>query len=178
MILKIFLLSFGLFFLNPSDDLELVRSKYFKANSEEGSLAFEKAANSCASNESICLAYKGASLAMKAGFSNGLMDRFSLFTDGKKKIEQAVTVDPKNPEIRFIRYCIQANVPSILFYSDKLEEDYEMVINHLTTCTVDIMFWIDAAEAMKASERTDTEQKNELTRLINQLKSGKGNSRG
>jgi hypothetical protein len=80
----------------------------------------------------LLLAYKGASSAASAAQVNGVNVKFSYFMKGKTDLEQAVQLDPKNPEIRFLRLATQTNAPGFLFYKGKIREDKELVIKGLS----------------------------------------------
>lgn len=79
----------------------------------------------------VLLAYKGASSAASAGEVNGLNNKFSYFIQGKVYLEQAVRLDPKDPEIRFLRLATQTNAPGFLFYKGNIREDKKIVMEGL-----------------------------------------------
>jgi hypothetical protein len=160
------LLSFGLSLYPNIQDL---RDAYFVANSESGSKAFLEITDKVDPEDPVHMAYRGASLAMSAGFSNGIMDRLERFSDGKELLEKAVELQPTNPEIRFVRYCIQANVPAIVFYSDNLDEDYEIIVDHVRTTNRDAAFWKKALKAMKDSEKTKDSRQDQISKLLNTI---------
>ena len=53
------------------------------------------------------------------------------FNAGKKILENAIKKDQKNAELIFFRYTVQTNVPAILAYSAKKEEDKQFLIKYL-----------------------------------------------
>jgi hypothetical protein len=55
----------------------------------------------------------------------------SYFSDGKKHLEEAISNDKENIELRFLRLTIQANLPTFLGYSDNKENDKAFVLTHL-----------------------------------------------
>ena len=57
------------------------------------------------------------------------LSKYSNFNKGKKLLENAVKRDPKNLEIRFMRYICQEKTPSFLGYKDNLEEDKKFILS-------------------------------------------------
>lgn len=64
----------------------------------------------------IFSAYNGVANFMMAKHSSNVISKLSYFKKGKKLLEAAVAADPKNIEIRFLRYTSQDNIPAILGY--------------------------------------------------------------
>jgi len=138
---------------------------------------FETAANECTYDETICSAYLGTCKAMRANYASGMFEKLSLFNEGKSLIEKSVATNPLNPEIRFLRYCIQANVPSILFYSSEMEEDFEVIKSNYSISSEDDEFWLKAFQVMIDSERCSDAQKNWLSSKRKEITHGRSNTR-
>jgi hypothetical protein len=79
----------------------------------------------------VLLAYKGASSAASAGQVKGVYNKYSYFVQGKADMEQAVRLDPKDPEIRFLRLATQTNAPGFLLYKGDIREDKKIVLEGL-----------------------------------------------
>lgn len=56
------------------------------------------------------------------------MSKYSYFNNGKKALEHAVQKDPKNLEIRFMRYISQEQTPSFLGYNKDLKSDKNFIL--------------------------------------------------
>lgn len=80
----------------------------------------------------VLLAYKGASSAASAGQVDGVNIKFSYFRKGKTDLELAVKLDPKDPEIRFLRLATQTNAPGFLLYKSNITEDKKIVLEGLS----------------------------------------------
>jgi hypothetical protein len=80
----------------------------------------------------VLLAYKGASSAASAGQVTGVNNKFSYFKKGKTDLEQAIKLDPKDPEIRFLRLATQTNAPGFLLYKGNISEDKKVVLEGLS----------------------------------------------
>lgn len=56
------------------------------------------------------------------------MIKYSYFNNGKKALDNAVQKDPKNLEIRFMRYISQEQTPSFLGYNKDLKSDKNFIL--------------------------------------------------
>ncbi|RAR71539.1 hypothetical protein [Flavobacterium aciduliphilum] len=77
----------------------------------------------------VLLAYKGASIALKARYTKQIKQKKSFFIEGVKLLEDALKNDPNNLEIRLIRLSIQENTPKILNYKNNIDEDKRLLLS-------------------------------------------------
>lgn len=76
----------------------------------------------------VFTAYKASGLMMNAKYVGNPLDKLSTFSKGKNLLEQTVTKEPSNLEIRFLRLTIQSNSPTFLGYSDAIPRDKKFVL--------------------------------------------------
>lgn len=76
----------------------------------------------------LLLAYKGIGLMMSAKHLFNPYSKLVNFNTGKSLLERALRRDAANPEIRFLRYCIQTQVPGVLGYYANKAEDKEWLL--------------------------------------------------
>lgn len=126
------LLSILFLFLIPANlELAEVRKQYYTASlNKENAEKFYQTLLKCNSNNPTLIAYKGASITLKAKFSSELLNKKNLFIEGAKIIESAQQNDPQNIEIRLIRLSIQENIPKILKYKQNIEEDKNFILQN------------------------------------------------
>ncbi len=72
-------------------------------------------------------AYRGLYYFMRAKYLYWPNQKLSSFNIGKKIMEAIIILNPKEPELRLIRYSVQYNVPTILGYSSNLKEDRKIL---------------------------------------------------
>jgi len=133
--------------------LENLREFFFRADTEAGVKAFGMYAFSIKEQTALINAYRGTAKAMSAGFTEGFLSKIQAFNVGKDIIEASVKEDPQNQEIRFLRYCVQANIPGILGYSGNMNEDFELMYPILCREIKNgNSFWIKACNAIKKCE--------------------------
>ena len=78
--------------------------------------------------DGLVLAYKGASEAIRARDAS-MFNKLTYAQDATKTFAQAVSIDPQNPEIRFLRFSVESNLPAFLGLSKHVDEDKEMLLN-------------------------------------------------
>jgi len=77
---------------------------------------------------SILVCYKGVSEMLEAKYLINPFNKLSKFKNGRKLIEHAVKANPHEIEIRFLRFCIQTNLPGFLGYKDHIKGDKAFLI--------------------------------------------------
>jgi hypothetical protein len=63
------------------------------------------------------------------------ISKLSHFRKGRNLLEKAIAASPNNPELSFLRYTTQSNVPSLLNYSGNLFQDKAVLVNYLRSAT-------------------------------------------
>ncbi|TYA52327.1 hypothetical protein [Formosa maritima] len=106
-------------------ELSQVRVAYKEAAHDKTKVeAFNKMLEGVTKNSTVTLvAYKGASIALKAKFAETVKEKKEGFFDGVSYIEFAIEKEPNAIEPRFVRIGIQENSPKILKYKDNIDED-------------------------------------------------------
>ncbi len=123
-----FLLSIFLF---VCQELPNVRQSYVDASkSQKNSEEFHNLMDNYNKDNKVLLAYKGASIALKAKYAKQIKQKKNLFIEGVKMLEMALKNDPNNLEIRLIRLSIQENSPKILKYKSNIDEDKKLLLSN------------------------------------------------
>ena len=122
---------FLLLFVSPNfivfskgDDLIKVRESYYLAvEGEENLKAFENILINYSNPDNTILGYIGMSFMLKAKYAWLPNYKMEYFNKGKNFLESAISGDPNNVELKFMRFCIQNNTPSFLLYKKNLASD-------------------------------------------------------
>lgn len=126
------------FFKNS--DLNEVRTSYSKAvldkklckkMIEELELSKEKSV--------IDLAYLGAYQTIWANHVFNPLSKLATFRKGKNNIELAISKEPENVEMRYIRFSVQKNAPSFLRYNSHLKEDKDFLVKNKKNINSDFL---------------------------------------
>jgi len=78
-------------------------------------------------HQPIAFGYRALYYFMKAKYVTWPNQKMAAFNMGKKIIEALIILNPKEPELRIIRYSVQYNVPGFLGYSSSLAEDKKVM---------------------------------------------------
>ncbi|MBO2007862.1 hypothetical protein J4E00_02285 [Siccationidurans soli] len=78
--------------------------------------------------DALVLGYKAASEAIRARDAS-MLNKLTYVQDAARTFEQAVSLAPQNPEIRFLRFSVESNLPAFLGLSKHVDEDKEMLLN-------------------------------------------------
>lgn len=123
-----------------NSDLNEVRASYSKAvldkklckkMIEELELSKEKSV--------IALAYLGAYQTIWANHVFNPLSKLATFKKGKNNIESAISKEPENVEIRYIRFSVQKNAPSFLGYNSHLKEDRDFLVKNKKNINSDLL---------------------------------------
>jgi hypothetical protein len=86
-------------------------------------------------NSATNRAYLGAAKALMAEVVSNPYSKLSYFNDGKELIDEAINMDPKNAELRYLRFMIQQNTPDFLNYSDDINVDFAILKTEMKNST-------------------------------------------
>lgn len=144
-----------------------LRELFFASDSEVEVAVFAKVSAKQNQTMPINLAYTGVSAAMQAEYASGPWNKLRFFNDGKKALEKAISMDPFNPEIRFLRFSIQSNIPALLMYSGDLDKDLLLIEQYLkSTPDIETGFWIKALNVMLLAENASETQRKRIGTLL------------
>ena len=79
-------------------------------------------------HDALVLGYKAASEAIRARDAS-MFNKMTYVQDAARTFAQAVSLAPQNPEIRFLRFSVESNLPAFLGLSKHVDEDKEMLLN-------------------------------------------------
>lgn len=107
-----------------------LRQLFYKSESDKSSwLKMQEMLKSVDSKSSaVLICYKGVSEMMGAKYTVSPITKLRRFKKGRTLIENAIKKDTEDPEVRFLRFSIQTNLPAFLGYDDEIEEDKSKLI--------------------------------------------------
>ena len=112
--------------------LDKLRALYSSAGLQEDSAKkmYDMLKPVTETSDPVLLCYKGAVTMVQAKFFFNPVTKFGCFVKGKKLVENAITRDSNNIEMRYLRFTLQSNLPSFLGYNSQLKTDKDYLINH------------------------------------------------
>ncbi|PPL03743.1 hypothetical protein [Parapedobacter indicus] len=111
-----------------AQDLESIRLLYKDAtkSKEQAEAFYEPVKEVTQADQPVLVAYKGAGLMLLARYEK-LANRGPSVKEAAQWIEQAVSADPENAEIRLIRLSVQEHLPRFLKYNQHIDEDRQFI---------------------------------------------------
>ena len=113
---------------SPYQPASLRRHYEQAAADKEAGEKFYKLLADYQDRDALVLGYKAASEAIRARDAS-MFNKLTYVQDAAKTFEQAVSIDPQNPEIRFLRFSVESNLPAFLGLSKHVDEDKGMLLN-------------------------------------------------
>lgn len=109
-----------------------MRSMYKKAAEEERAAKnlLELSRNEQA-NGALMMGYHGAAQMLMAKHVGNPFKKLSYFNKGKELFTRAIKNDPKDIELRFLRFTVQAETPAFLNYKQNLQEDKNLLLSQV-----------------------------------------------
>lgn len=119
--------------LNAETNIVTVRELFDKAASDKNSCysLVSLTRNYSLEKNPLLYAYHAAAEMTMAAHEFWPATKLSHFNSGKWKLEAAVKKNPKNVEIRYIRYCVQQGTPFFLNYSSDIAADRKYVLDNI-----------------------------------------------
>lgn len=77
--------------------------------------------------DALVLAYKAAAQAIRARDAS-MLHKLDYVKQASLTFEQAVALDSNNPEIRFLRFSVESNLPGFLGLSKHVDEDHTLLL--------------------------------------------------
>lgn len=100
------------------EDKEQAKQLFLKVGTYEGS-------------DPLLIGYKGAAFALKAKHGGNPLGKLKNIKKAQTYFSSAVSAAPQNPEIRFLRYSVEAQTPGSLNLSKHLTEDKDVLMHGL-----------------------------------------------
>ena len=128
-----FLLFITLGQLTHADYLRLVRKAFHNAVLDREKIrAFHDYVFSLPQDDAKVQAYQAAAEALSAQLEWSPLRKYQLVLNFSRIIDSAIERDPLDPEIRFLRQCVEFNIPRFLGLSNNLQKDKEIIMERLT----------------------------------------------
>lgn len=126
-------LLFTLFFTTIAFSQELAQVRTAYATLENDTAKVEVLYNTLqnvSEKNNTLSGYKGAIMVFKADAEKGIKNKKFYFKEGVMLLENALTKDSNNIELRTLRLGIQENAPRFLKYNDDIAQDKQFILEH------------------------------------------------
>ncbi|KAA9339096.1 hypothetical protein F0P96_00215 [Hymenobacter busanensis] len=106
----------------------LRRQFHEAATDETAGRRFHQLMSQYTERDAVVLAYKAASEAIMAKHTGGLFDKMDRVKAASRQFDEAVSLAPQQPEVRFLRFSIESNLPGFLGASKHVDEDRAFLV--------------------------------------------------
>lgn len=110
--------------------MEELRKLLYKATTDKSSIAAVINYLNNNKEQAPFMSYRAMLLFLEAKYITSPLKKLKLFKRARKAMEEAVVLNTKDIETRFLRLSIQTKLPSFLDYSKNKEEDKDFIIKH------------------------------------------------
>jgi hypothetical protein len=114
-------------------------------------------------------AYKAAMLLMKAKFAFFPFNKWSYFKSGSELLDNSIANDPKNIEMRYVRFLFQSEIPKFLGYHKNIEEDCNLIITNIINSSLPLKFKKTMLNKMLLVKGIAAKQTLEINKIINKI---------
>ena len=102
----------------------------------------------------VFLAYNFTSKLMLLDYFSNPFKQYRIFKTKTTQIDSIVRANPKNIEIRLLRYMVQKNCPYFLSYKANIESDARFIKSHLNKENDSLQFYIETLLNQFDNERS------------------------
>jgi len=122
----------GLLLMSMASDntLETARAYYLKGGTDSKSAESLKTLTT-GKTEAIYKAYNGVAWGFLAKHNNNPVNKLSYVKKSLSLLNDAVLADAINVEVRFLRFSVEENIPSIVSFTSHVAGDKAMILNNL-----------------------------------------------
>ena len=146
-----------------SPSIDEVRNQFPEISSEEQADDFIKQLNEDVSPEAK--GYIAAMNFMKSRFVKNPFTKLKYFKIGKNTLDEVILSNPKNIEMRYIRYLMQKQIPEFLGYHENIREDFNTIVDEIEDSNLTHTFKLKMLNNMLLVTNLTEQEKNRLTNL-------------
>lgn len=149
---------FSSFTFNTSDN-KTAREYYLKASESKEYAEKLKTFTQSKFNFPLLKAYNGVALAILAKHSWNPYTKLENVKSGLKNINEAVSSQNSDIEIRFLRFSVEENIPSVVPFTSHIDEDKKFILKNWNKTHE---FYSTMCAYLKKSSQLTEEEKKKL----------------
>ena len=92
--------------------------------------------------EPVKYSYNIISNLMQCNFILNPFSKYKIFKNSTQKLDSLILLNPKQTEIRFLRYLVQLNCPKFLLYDAHIDGDYKLIMSNIQSEPKDLQNFI------------------------------------
>jgi hypothetical protein len=135
-------------------------------NTDKDALLATLAEQLPAETEPLRLAYRAVGEALKARHTWLPWEKLAYYKTAMQMFEQALAYQPAEIEVRFLRYTIQQNTPSLLGLGTDMEDDKRTILYNIVNSATDLYMKQSIANHLLKRERLTASEKAILVQVM------------
>ena len=92
--------------------------------------------------EPVKYSYNIISNLMQCNFILNPFSKYKIFKNSTQELDSLILLNPKQTEIRFLRYLVQLNCPKFLLYDAHIDGDYKLIMSNIQSEPKDLQNFI------------------------------------
>ena len=111
-----------------------LRELFYRASDDKAVAQqfYDKLSAADESSPPLLLGYQGMACFMVCYHSLNPYSKIKYFIRGKNALDKAIQLEPKNVELRYLRFSVQTNAPEFLGYMRSIKDDKAFLLDALT----------------------------------------------
>ena len=150
--------------VNSNELLHDARTNFLKVETVD--LAEQKGKLWSDSNDMNLKAYGATMYFMQALYAKNPITKWSRFKKGKKILEGLINENPKNLEMRYLRFLFQNKMPEFLGYHAHKDEDFQFIIQQIDAFDLEMDLKCMILNNISNIEKLTSEQKIEINKKL------------
>lgn len=135
---SLFIICFSMLNAHNLNDINFLRKEFNLAieNSKKAADLYDQLLQLKPANNTLQYAYIGATEALLAKHSFNPFSKLSYVNSALNKLNKSIELNHQDIEIRYMRFSVEANMPSYLGYSKHITEDKNFLLNGLKNASI------------------------------------------
>jgi len=122
------ILLFSISSIAVGQNFEKVRTLYLSAvQNEDSNNQLLQLLGQYDQNDVLIQGYRAVAVMMQAQYTLNPYSKYKFYNNGKSLLESSISKEKSNVELRYLRLCVQVNLPDFLDYKDNIDEDIRAI---------------------------------------------------
>lgn len=113
--------------------------------------------------------YNAAMNFMKSRYVTFPFTKLKYFKEGKNELDEVIKNNPRNVEIRYLRFLMQKQIPEFLGYHENIKEDFLMILKGLNMSNLKFEQKVKILQNMLLTKDLTSEEIENLNQLLKNI---------
>lgn len=113
--------------------------------------------------------YNAAMNFMKSRYVTFPFTKLKYFKEGKNELDEVIKNNPRNVEIRYLRFLMQKQIPEFLGYHENIKEDFLMILKGLNISNLKFEQKVKILQNMLLTKDLTSEEIEKMNQLLKNI---------